>query len=615
NMGAMENKGLNVFNTKYVLAKPSTATDADYMGIESVVAHEYFHNWTGNRITCRDWFQLSLKEGLTVFRDEEFTSDLHSRPVKRIEDVRRLRAGQFAEDAGPLAHPVRPESYVEMNNFYTATVYNKGAEVIRMLHTLIGEDAFQEGMRRYIERHDGQAVTCEDFVAAMEAASGRDLGRFRLWYSQAGTPRLKVERRYDADQGTLTLTISQSIPPTPGQPVKQPMPIPLALGLLDPDGAPVPLRLEGENAVRGTSRVLEVSEANETFVFTDIAAPPVPSVLRGFSAPVILEIDQDMAELEHLARYDSEPVARWEAMQRLASRLLLEAVAIAGADDGIERLVPTVERLLDDPDLDPAFRAEILTLPSESWLGQQMTTIDVDGIHRVRRKAQAGLGERLRERWLATFEQYRDPPPSSLDGPSMGRRALKNLALGYLMRSRDPDGGRLAVEQFDQADTMTDRLAALALLVEGDLDAREPALARFYDDWQDEPLVIDKWFSLQAMAARADAVATVRGLIEHPGFSLTNPNRVRALVGAFASGNPTGFHRRNGQGYRFVAERIIELDPKNPQVAARLTTSFSRWQRYDPTRQQLMRRQLERILSQPQISRDVDEIATKSLER
>ena len=617
NMGAMENKGLNVFNTKYVLAKPATATDADYMGIESVIAHEYFHNWTGNRVTCRDWFQLSLKEGLTVFRDQEFTSDLHSRPVKRISDVRRLRAGQFQEDAGPLAHPVRPDSYVEINNFYTTTVYDKGAEVIRMLHTLIGEDAFQRGMKLYFERHDGQAVTCEDFVRAMEDASGRDLGRFRLWYSQAGTPRVQVRGDHDPAARAYTLNVAQEIPDTPGQSGKQPMPMPLAMGLLAPDGAPVPLRLAGENAAAGTGRVLEVDQAEQRFVFEDVPAPPVPSLLRGFSAPVRLDAGYSEQELQLLMAHDPDPVARWEAGQTYATGLMLglvEGLAGGRTPEVSQGLVQAFANTLADPALDPAYRAEALVLPSEGHLGQQMAVIDVDGIHEVRRGLRAGLGQALRERWHEVYRQNRSEGAYAIDAVSIGRRGLKNLALAYLMAAGDEEGAALCMAQFERADNMTDRLAALGLLVESDLPGREEALARFYEDWRGEALVVDKWFTVQAMTQRPDALEQVEALAGHEAFSLRNPNRVRSLIGAFAMGNPTGFHRKDGGGYRFVAERVIELDQRNPQIASRLAGAFSRWRRYDEERQGLMRAELERVLAHEGLSRDLYEIASKSLQ-
>ncbi len=614
NFGAMENKGLNIFNTKYVLAKAETATDADFLGIETVVAHEYFHNWTGDRVTCRDWFQLSLKEGLTVFRDQEFSADLHSRAVKRISDVRRLRASQLIEDAGPLAHPIRPDSYVEIGNFYTATVYEKGAEVIRMLHTLIGEEAFQRGMRIYFERHDGQAVTCEDFVAAMEAGSGRDLGKFRLWYSQAGTPRLTVRGDYDATAQSYTLRVRQSVPDTPGQSGKQPMPMPLAMGLLDPDGAPLPLRLAGEAAADGTSRVLEIDGAEQSFTFVGVPAAPVPSLLRSFSAPVILDAGQDDAQLRFLMANDPDPFVRWEAGHSYATGLML---ALIGArDDG---RAPTLDPGLADafaatlaaPGLERAFVAQALSLPAESFVGEQMALIDVDGIHAVRQFLRAALGQKLEAEWNDTYASYATREPYSIEAEAIGRRALKNLALAYLVAGGS--GAGVCIEQYANADNMTDRIAALALLAESDLPEREGALASFYERWQGDALVIDKWFALQAQTQRPDALEQVEALLGHEAFTLKNPNRVRSLIGAFAAGNPTGFHRADGAGYAFVGDRLLELDKINPQVAARLTTPFGRWRRYDAGRQELMKAQLERLLAAPKLSRDTFEIASKSL--
>jgi aminopeptidase N len=616
NFGAMENKGLNIFNTKFVLAKPETATDADYFGVETVIAHEYFHNWTGNRVTCRDWFQLSLKEGLTVFRDQEFTADLHSRAVKRIADVRRLRASQFLEDAGPLAHPVRPDSYLEINNFYTTTVYEKGAEVIRMLHTLIGEAAFQRGMQIYFERYDGQAVTCEDFVAAMEAASGRDLTQFRRWYRQAGTPHLTVRGEHDPGARSFTLAVEQTTPPTPGQPDKQPLHIPLALGLLDPAGEALPLQLEGDDAPGGTTRVLELSEAEHRFIFTGVPERPVPSLLRGFSAPVILESDLDDADRRFLMAHDPDPFVRWEAGQSYALELMLGLIAdraagrALGLDDG---LADAFARTLADPQLDHAFRAQALILPSETYVAEQMAEIDVDGIHSVREFLRAALGGRLGERWSETYRMLQTDEPYRFDAPQVGRRTLKNLALAYLLAGGGEEGRSLCLAQFQGADNMTDRIAALGLLAESDLPERSQALADFYARWRVDALVVDKWFALQAMAQRPDAIEVVTGLLRHEAFTLANPNRVRSLIGAFAQGNPTGFHRANGAGYAFVADHVLALDRRNPQVASRLAQPFGRWRRYDPARQAHMRAQLERILATEGLSRDVFEIASKSL--
>jgi aminopeptidase N len=616
NFGAMENKGLNIFNTKFVLARPETATDADYLGVESVIAHEYFHNWTGNRVTCRDWFQLSLKEGLTVFRDQEFTSDLHSRAVKRIADVRRLRATQFLEDAGPLAHPVRPDSYIEINNFYTTTVYEKGAELIRMLHTLIGETAFQRGMQIYFQRHDGQAVTCEDFVAAMEAASGRDLTRFRRWYAQAGTPRLTVQGAHDPRSRTFTLTVAQSTPPTPGQPDKQPLHIPLALGLLDPAGQPLPLRLEGEDGTAGAARVLELDAVEQLFTFVDVPKRPVPSLLRGFSAPVILESDLDDADRRFLMAHDPDPFVRWESGQSYALELMLGLVAERRAgrplrlDDG---LADAFASILADPALDPAFVAQALMLPSETYVAEQMAEIDVDGIHEVREFLRAALGERLTGAWLKTYLALQTDEPYRFEAAQVGRRTLRNLALAYLLAGGGEVGRELCLAQFRAAANMTDTIAALGLLAESNLPGRSAALADFYQRWRDDALVVDKWFALQATAQRPDALEVVNALLQHEAFTLANPNRVRSLIGAFAQANPTGFHRADGAGYAFVADHVLVLDRRNPQVASRLAQPLCRWRRYDAQRQEHMRAQLERILGAEGLSRDVYEIASKSL--
>ncbi|UEM20493.1 aminopeptidase N [Skermanella mucosa] len=617
NMGAMENKGLNVFNTKYVLAKPETATDTDFLGVEAVVAHEYFHNWTGNRVTCRDWFQLSLKEGLTVFRDQEFSSDMHSRPVKRIADVQRLRAAQFPEDSGPMAHPVRPDSYIEINNFYTTTVYEKGAEVVRMIHTLLGAEGFRKGMDLYFERHDGQAVTCDDFVAAMEDATGKDLGQFRRWYSQAGTPELAVTGEYDAAARTYRLTVRQSCPPTPGQPTKLPFHIPLALGLLDPSGADIPLRLAGEPGPAGTSRVLDVTEAEQVFEFADVPHRPVPSLLRGFSAPVKLRAPYTDDDLTFLMAHDGDAFNRWEAGQTLATRLLLDMVADRAENRPLDLspgFIDAFSRILKDPDLDPAFAAQALTLPSEGYLGQQMPVIDVDGIHEVRTFARRAIAGRLRDDLLATYRAMGGNEPFSIDAAAIGRRALKNLALGYLMALEDAEAVELCVGQFHNAQAMTDVIAALGLLSDTRLPQREAALRRFYDLWKDEPLVVDKWFSIQAMSERPETLDEVTALLGHPAFEIRNPNKVYALIGGFAGGNPVRFHDAGGGGYRFLADQVLALNRLNPQVASRMVKMFARWRKYDPRRQALMRAELERIVATPGLSRDVFEIASKSLE-
>jgi aminopeptidase N len=617
NMGAMENKGLNVFNTKYILARPESATDTDFLGVEAVVAHEYFHNWTGNRVTCRDWFQLSLKEGLTVFRDQEFSSDMNSRPVKRIADVQRLRAAQFPEDSGPMAHPIRPDSYIEINNFYTTTVYEKGAEVVRMIHTLLGAEGYRKGIDLYFQRHDGQAVTCDDFVAAMEDATGKDLTQFRRWYSQAGTPELDISGEYDGHGRTYRLTVRQSCPPSPGQPVKQPYHIPLALGLLDHQGADIPLRLAGEDASKGTSRVLDVTEAEQVFEFADVPAPPVPSLLRGFSAPVKLRMPYTDDDLTFLMAHDSDAFNRWEAGQTLGTRLLLGLVEDRAAGRPLELsggFLDALDKILNDPSLDHAFAAQALTLPSEGYLGQQMPVIDVDGIHEVRGFARKAIAAHLRDDLLGTYRTLGGNEPFSIDAAAIGRRSLKNLALGYLMSLEDAEAVELCVGQFHNAHAMTDVIAALGLLNDTHLPQRDAALARFYETWKNEPLVVDKWFSIQAMSERPETLAEVRSLIAHPAFEIRNPNKVYALIGGFAGGNAVRFHDRSGAGYEFLADQVLTLNRLNPQVASRMVKLFARWRKYDDQRQALMRAQLERIVGAPDLSPDVFEIASKSLQ-
>ncbi|WJW74372.1 aminopeptidase N [Thiohalobacter sp. IOR34] len=612
NMGAMENKGLNIFNSRYVLARPDTATDRDYQQIEGVIGHEYFHNWSGNRVTCRDWFQLSLKEGFTVFRDQSFSADSYSPGVQRIEDVNLLRNHQFREDAGPMAHPVRPESYVEINNFYTTTVYNKGAEVVRMLHTLLGAEGFRRGCDLYFERHDGQAVTTDDFVRALEDANGVDFTQFRRWYSQAGTPELQVERHFDPVARRYRLHIRQSCPPTPGQPAKQPFHIPLAMALLDDGGRALPLRLAGEGAAVGDSRVLELREAEQSFVFEDIDAEPVPSLLRGFSAPVRLHIDYSDEELAFLLAHDSDDFARWEAGQILARRLLLAAAG--GEEAEPDLLIEAFARLLDDARADPAFRALALNLPSETYLSEFMTVIDPDALHRARRELRRQIAKALQDKLLTYYRAHTDDAPYRIDPQSVGRRSLRNLCLGYLLELETPVVYALAERQFHQAGNMTDVLAALTALVDSDSPAAEPALAAFYEKWRDEALVVDKWFSLQATSRRADTLERVQALSRHPAFSLTNPNKVYALLRSFAAANPVHFHRADGAGYAFIGEQVRRLDAINPQVAARLVTAFTQWRRYDAGRAKGMRAELEKILAESSISTDVYEIASKSLE-
>jgi aminopeptidase N len=619
NMGAMENKGLNIFNTKFVLAKPETATDADYQGILGVIGHEYFHNWTGNRVTCRDWFQLSLKEGLTVFRDQEFSSDLGSRGVKRIEDVRILRSSQFPQDAGPMAHPVRPDSYIEINNFYTVTVYNKGAEVIRMMQTLLGRDGFRRGMDLYFQRHDGQAVTCDDFVAAMADANGADLSQFKRWYHQAGTPELTVSDDYDPTTRRYTLTVRQSCPPTPGQPRKDPFHIPLALGLLDAEGCDLPLQLAGEDEPGATTRVLELREPEQTFHLINVPVRPVPSLLRGFSAPVKLNSAESEADLRFRLAHDSDDFNRWDAAQTLAVRTILALVEDRQQEREWtlpESLSAAMGQALMSA-ADPALLAQVLTLPGESYLAEQMDVVDVEGIHAARRLVQRTLAERLREPLRAIYQNLhvREREGYRIDAAAIGRRALKNVCLDYLMQLADAESRALCLEQFYSAGNMTDQLGALAALANDDSPERIAALAAFYDRWRHEALVVDKWLTLQATSRLPGTPDVVRDLMAHEAFNLRNPNKVRALIGAFCQANPVHFHAADGSGYTFLADQVLALNAFNPQIAARLAAAFTRWRKYDPMRQQRMCEQLGRILDTPELSPDVYEIAAKSLGR
>ncbi len=616
NMGAMENKGLNVFNSKYVLADPETATDADFQGVEAVIGHEYFHNWTGNRVTCRDWFQLSLKEGLTVFRDQEFSADMGSRAVKRISDVRLLRNGQFPEDAGPMAHPVRPESYVEINNFYTATVYNKGGEVIRMYQTLLGIEGFKRGLALYLQRHDGQAVTTDDFLVAMSEANGLDLAQFRRWYSQAGTPVLDIASRYDADSRSYVLDVRQSCSPTPGQSEKESFLIPLAIGLLGPDGSDLPLQLAGETKAGTGTRVLKVTAAEQSFTFVNLPAAPVPSLLRDFSAPVRVNHAYAPEELTFLFAHDSDPFNRWEAGQRLATQLLLKLVA--ELQTGQAPAVPAsfVEAFriaLTDKTADPALLSLALTLPGEIELAEALAVADPGAVHAARQWLRLELARQLAGELRTVMASMHDAGPYRLSAAAIGRRSLKNLCLAYLALLETADVASLCLAQFEGADNMTDRLAALTALASSGMAQREAALAAFYARYQHDPLVVDKWFAVQAASSRADTLAQVQALLQHPAFMLKNPNRVRSLVGVFAHGNPARFHDPSGAGYRFLADQVLVLDALNPQVAARMVGALSRWRRYDAGRQALMQSELLRIQAQAGLSRDVGEIVEKSL--
>jgi len=615
NMGAMENKGLNVFNTKYVLAKPETATDADYQGIETVISHEYFHNWTGNRVTCRDWFQLSLKEGLTVFRDQEFSADQGSRAVKRIADVRRLRTSQFPEDAGPLAHPVRPDSYVKIDNFYTATVYQKGAEVVRMIRTLLGPENFRKGMDLYFSRHDNHAVTIEDFAAAMQDASGIDLGQFSRWYRQAGTPQITVADEYDPATRRYTLTVRQSTPPTPGQPEKLPFLIPLAIGLLGEDGAELPTRLDGEREAVSGTRVLTLGEAEQRFTFADLPSRPVPSLLRGFSAPVKLA-GVPRERLRFLAAHDTDPFVRWDAVQQYATGVLLDLVAAwrRGEPFALDAaLIEALAATLAGGAADPAFAAEALILPSESYLADQMQAVDVEGIHAARRFARAEIGRRLGAALHDAYERFGERGEYRIDGRSMGRRALKNACLAYLVAAGEEPSVALAKAQFDAGRNMTDVLAALAALAAVERPERQAALDAFHAAWREDDLVLDKWFAIQATSPLPDTLERVKALSRHPDFDLGNPNRMRALIASFAMGNPPRFHDASGEGYRILSDTIIAVDAVNGQVAARLVPALGTWRRYDPERQNRMKRELDRILGTNGLSRNTFEMASRIL--
>ncbi len=616
NMGAMENKGLNLFNTKYVLARADTATDSDFMMLDRVVAHEYFHNWTGNRVTCRDWFQLSLKEGLTVFRDQQYGGDRYSHALQRIQEVRTLRTAQFPEDAGPMAHPVRPSSYLEISNFYTATVYNKGAEIVRMIHTLLGADAFRRGMDLYFARHDGQAVRIEEFVGAMEDASGVDLAQFRRWYDQAGTPVVDSRGEYDAATRRYVLHLRQHCPPTPGQDEKLPFHLPIALGLLGPDGRDLPLRLAGDTQAGATTRVLSLTAADTSYVFEDVPAPPVPSLLRGFSAPVVLRHDYRDDELAHLMAHDSDPFNRWEAGQRLALNVLVRGVEawraarpVAFPDD----FVAACARLLADAPRDPAFAAEALNLPQAAYLAEQFDVVDPDAIFAVRSALRRLLAERLRAQWIEAYETATTPGPYRPEPGPAGRRALRNLALGFLMELGDPAWHARCLARFKSADNMTDAMAALVALANTDCPERRHALDGFYRRWLHEDLVLDKWFGVQAGSRLPGTLAEVRALLAHPAFDLRNPNKVRALIGGFCQGNHLHFHAADGSGYAFAAEQVLALDPINPQIAARLARAFDRWRKFDAGRQAQARYALERMRAATTLSKDTFEVVSRAL--
>ena len=626
NMGAMENKGLNIFNSQYVLARPDTATDDDFLHIEEVIAHEYFHNWTGNRITLKNWFQLSLKEGLTVFRDQQFSTEMNSGVIKRITDVKKLKAFQFPEDAGPMAHPVRPASYIHINNFYTVTVYNKGAELIRMLYTLLGKEGFRKGTDLYFERHDGQAVDCDDFVTAMQTASGVDLEQIRLWWSQAGTPQVTVDRTYHPDKHIFTLTFTQTCPSTPDQPAKdkKPFHIPMAIGLLDLAGDDIPLQLKNEDEPAGTTRVFNLYDKKTIFNFINIPEVPTPSLLRGFSAPVKLKAGYTDEELLFLLANDTDGFNRWEAGQQLFFKRIFgrkfglirsfKNGAVPKLDDAF---IDAVRTTLSDKNTDKALIALTLTPPSESELAIRMAddgqTVSVEAIHQLRRLVIRTLAKTLKDLFMQTYRENCLKGVFKADSDSIACRQLKNMALGYLGHLQSPAIAAFIFEQFETANNMTDTIAALKILAGIDCEERPRALDRFYQTWQTDTLVLDKWFAVQAASQLPHTLARVRSLMKHPAFSMKNPNKVRALIGVFGHQNQWHFHLYNGSGYAFIADQVLKLDPANPMIAARLVAVFNRWRQYDSKRQEKMRAQLERILNTQGLSADVYEIVSKTL--
>ncbi|WP_392558341.1 aminopeptidase N [Orbus mooreae] len=612
NMGAMENKGLNVFNSKYVLAKPQTATDDDYLGIEGVIGHEYFHNWTGNRVTCRDWFQLSLKEGLTVFRDQEFSADMGSRAVKRIDDVKILRSVQFTEDASPMAHPIRPEQVIEMNNFYTVTVYEKGAEVIRMMHTLLGEDKFQAGMRLYFKRHDGSAATCDDFVAAMQDASGIDLSHFKLWYSQSGTPELEVTDHYDAQRQQYTLTVKQHTPVTQDQQEKNPLHIPLDIELYRANGEIIPLQYQGQVI----DHVLNLHQSEEVFTFDQVSEKPVIALLRDFSAPVKLQYDYQDSELIFLMQYASNAFNRYDAAQMLLAKYI--AINVSHYQQGQpltlpESIVDAFRAVLLSEALDCALISQILTLPSENEIANQFKIVDPDAIHQVRQFLLVTFANEMFDELNAVY-RHNLTATYQIDHVDMAKRALKNSCLYLLAFAKDqPEIDTLVVKQYEQADNMTDSLAALNAAVRAQLPCKDKLLHDFDDQWHQDGLVMDKWFMLQATSPQLDALMNVKKLLTHRSFTLNNPNRIRSLIGAFVNNNPVAFHAVDGSGYQFLGEILTELNQKNPQVASRLIDPLIRLKRYDQKRADLMRLTLEKLLKLDNLSRDLYEKISKAL--
>lgn len=613
NMGAMENKGLNIFNTKYVLVNPLTSTDMDYQNVQMVIGHEYFHNWTGNRITCRDWFQLSLKEGLTVFRDQEFTADHHSRAVKRIEDVKLMRSAQFAEDSSPMAHPVRPDSYIEMNNFYTVTVYDKGAEVIRMQETILGKAGFRKGMDMYFDKFDGQAVTCDDFVACMEQANSVELEQFRLWYSQAGTPSITVKDKYDSGKKTYSLHIEQSCPATPGQPKKLPFDIPIKLGLVGKNGQDLMVEHNGKTA---SQHIIRLTDTEHNFIFKNVHEKPVPSILRDFSAPVKVDYPYSDDQLLFLFAHDSNDFNRWDAGQTMASRILLNQIKARQEGSNYEvpaSFIEAIKQMIKSTNIDKSLVAEAISLPSERTIAEMMSIIDVDAIHFAREELLSKIGRSLQDIIFHAYNHLQVPGHYQVDKTSVAMRRLRNTCLTYLMQTEHPQLIKLCQTQFSTANNMTDQLAALNCLANvSDANIRTEALEKFYSQWQHDALVIDKWLAIQASTKHSDTLAHVKGLLSHPAFDYKNPNKVYALLNSFTA-NQAQFHRKDGKGYKLIVEQITMLDKINPLVSARLARSLMSWKRYDEKRQHLMQAALEEIAGIKNLSKDVYEIVKKSL--
>ena len=626
NMGAMENKGLNIFNTSCVLAKPETTTDAGFQRVEGVVAHEYFHNWSGNRVTCRDWFQLSLKEGFTVYRDAEFSADMGSRTVKRVEDVSMLRTLQFAEDAGPMAHPIRPESYIEISNFYTMTIYEKGAEIVRMLANLLGKENFRKGTDLYFTRHDGQAVTTEDFVAALSDASGKDLTQFKRWYSQAGTPRLQITDSYNEDTQEYSLHIKQTCPPTPECKEKLPFHIPIAIGLLGSAGD-LPLYLKNSEpdfeTNDNTYKVIELTEVEQTFVFERVQEKPVPSLLRGLSAPVKLHYDYSREDLILLISRDSDGFNRWDASQQLALQVINEVIAAYQRGEDINnlridtRLINAFRSVLEDKSLDQAMVAYMLTLPSEAYISELADVVDVEAIHYSRAHVRKTIAHELRSYFESIYSEYEHEQTYAATADAIAARSLKNVALAYLMLLNDEEITRACEQQYLTANNMTDVVAALTQLVNTESELAQSlsgnALADFYERWQHESLVVNQWLTVQATCSLPNTLARVKALEIHNAYDSKNPNKIRALISSFCNSNAINFHGKAGDGYKYLADKIIILNTQNPQIASRLLTPLTKWKKYNPERQALMKSQLERIMAEPDLSKDVFEVVSKSL--